>query len=150
MFRFLLCCCIVPVFATIPVLGNNAVGHDIKNSEYNGSEKVLASFTLINGDGIEPFVMQIAFANCSKLKDKYGNAIPLTVLKLRYKTNDAWETQPISLTLDCLNTIEFSTTINNLQSKYDFELLGSWNKQNAGRIAGTFQESATIEILPYP
>jgi len=152
MFRFLLCCCIVSVFAALPVLGDNAQGYDIKNSEYNGQEEILASFKFTNGDGITPFVMQITFANCSKLKDeRFGNTISLTSFRLRYKNiNEVWVTPPISLTLNCLNTIEFSTTRNNLQASYEFELLGSWNKQNAERIAGTFKESMSIEILPHP
>jgi len=150
MIRLLLCCCIAPVFAALPVLGDDAIAYNIKNSEYNESEEVLASFMLINGDGTTPFAMQITFTNCSKLKDKYGNAIPIT-LKLRYKNiQEAWEMPPINLNSDCLNTINFSSTENKLQQKYEFELFGTWNKQNAERIAGTFEESATIKILPYP
>ncbi|MCL2259974.1 MAG: hypothetical protein FWC15_01310 [Fibromonadales bacterium] len=129
---------------------DNAVGYDIKNSEYGGQEEVLASFVFDGGDGITPFAMQVILDNCSKLKDQYSNAIPI-VLKLRYKNiQGAWEMPSINLNSDCLNTIKFSSTENKLQQKYEFELIGSWNKQNANRIAGTFQESVTIKILPHP
>ena len=147
MLRLLLCCC-VPIFAALPVLVE-AEGHNIENLDYDGSEVLLSTFQLANGDGETPFAMQITFANGSKLKDKFNNEIHLTALKLKYKNLSGTE-QPITLQPSNLQTINFSSTIGNLQQKYEFELLGSWNKQNANRIGGTFHENIYIEILPQP
>ncbi len=146
MLKFLLCYSF-PVFAALPIV-RWAYGEEISNSNA-GAEERLGYFSIIGDSERTPFKLQITFENCRELKDRYGKALPLTSIKLRYKTSqNGWIAEPMNLRIsekgqNCFNVIEF---FNDVQERYDMELLTSWDKQRAN--AGIFYGRASFKILP--
>jgi len=144
MLRLLFCCCF-PVFAALPVIGWEH-GNEISNSNAD-IEEILGYFSIIGDSEKTPFILQITFENCRELKDLYGNVLPLTSIRLRYK-NDKNGFEIMNLRIpargqNCFNNIQF---FNDVQERYDMELWTSWDRQKAN--AGTFSGRASFKILP--
>jgi len=148
--RALLCSgfflCVTAVYAALPVVRE---AHSVPAST-KANEEILASFSLV-GDSLKtPFVLQMVFENCNGLKDRYGNSLTFTALKLKYvKTKTmSWESIDLPLTgsgKNCIQNVEFYEDV---QEKYDMELWASWDIGKA--TAGNFQGVVSFNILPKP
>jgi len=148
MFKVFFCCCLAPVFAALPVV-SAVYGEQISNSKAS-NEELVGHFSLL-GDSLKtPFILQLIFENCGGLKDRRGNALPFTALKLKYvkEQTRGFETidlQSVKRGKNCIQNIEFYEDV---QEKYNMELWASWNTRNA--TAGAFKGRVSFNVLPKP
>jgi hypothetical protein len=153
MFRLFFWCFLAPVFAALPIVKVMPCEPctEIPNSNTN-SEEPFGYFSLIGDSESTPFRLQIIFENCNELRDNYGHALPLTVLKLKYiDTQSASSWKEITLKLagkgqNCIHNFEF---YNDVQERYDMEIWASWNKTKS-YAGGIYEGRVSFNILPKP
>ena len=136
------------IFADLPSISELHGEHVSDPSATEGIS--LGSFEIIGDDDKTSFRLQVTFKNCRELKNRYGFALPLTSIKLRYRNtqNGPFKEEDLAIAYqqgqNCSSIVNFPEGV---QDKYYMDLRASWNDEKAK--AGIFYGKASFEILPY-
>ena len=136
------------IFADLPVIGM-LHGEEVPGFSAVAGGTLLGSFEIV-GDGEKtPFKLQVTFKNCRELKNRYGFALPLTSIKLKYRNtpNGAFkEDMYLAIASQGQNCFSIVNFLDDVQDRYYMELWASWNGEKAK--AGIFYGEASFKILP--